>query len=69
VRATTRALYDHIAMVIRTSAEPQEVYILEGCATGVQISRFSEKKKFIGSRSTHFKKMAIRRLTWVVKAN
>ena len=69
-RAVRKALgseYDLIAMVIRTAQEPKEIFLLESrFSSGVFISRFSERKQFLGS---HFKRMVHRRLMWVGKEN
>jgi len=54
-------------VAIRTSSEPQEVFLLEAFGTkGIQVSRFSEKKRFLGS---HYRRMALRKLTWAGKSD
>ena len=53
---------DHVAMVVLMASEPDEVFLLEAAGnTGVTLSRFSEKKQFIGN---YFRKMVLRTLTW-----
>ena len=65
-RVSLGSHFDHVAMVMRISSEPQEVFLLEAFGTkGVQISRWSQKKKFIGS---HFRRIALRRLNWANKS-
>lgn len=62
IRAYTRSEFDHIAMVIKMASLPNEVLLLESTScSGVHLSRFSEKKLFIG---TYFKKLVYRKLTW-----
>ena len=62
VRGATRSEWDHVAMVIKMSSEPDEVFFYEATGgTGVHMSRFSEKKIFIGN---YYSKCVMRRLTW-----
>lgn len=54
-------------MVVRASSEPKELFMLEAFdEKGVQVSRFSTRKSFIG---THFKRMALRKLIWSEKSS
>ena len=44
------------------NSEPDEVFLLEATAnSGVTLSRFSEKKQFVGN---FFRKMVLRSLNW-----
>ena len=57
-----RFVTDHVAMVVLMASEPDEVFLLEATANfGVQLSRFSEKKQFVGN---YFRKMVLRTLDW-----
>ena len=62
VRAATRSEYDHIALVIKMSSAPDEVFMYEATGgTGVNMARFSAKKIYIGS---YYRKCVLRKLTW-----
>ena len=57
----TGSKYDHAAMVIKVEQNPEEVLILESTVDeGVHLSRFLDKKSFIG---TYFNFMAYRKIT------
>lgn len=62
VRGATSSEWDHVALVIKMSSDPEEVFLYEATGgSGVHMSRFSEKKIFIGN---YFHKVVLRRLTW-----
>ena len=62
VRAATGSDWDHCAMVIKMSSQPDEVFLYEATGgSGVKMSRFSSKKVWIGS---YYRKCVLRRLTW-----
>ena len=59
--------FDHVAIVVRSPSEPSEVFLLEAFGTrGVQVSRWSQKKQFLGC---HFRKIAVRKLNWANKSS
>ena len=62
IRAATGSEFDHVALVIKMSSAPEEVFMYEATGgTGVNMARFSAKKIYIGS---YYRKCVLRRLTW-----